>query len=45
MVARTWVYPFLGNNREECYDAIQKVKDTLCIETTDENNNISGIMW
>ena len=36
---------FLGNNREECYDAIQKVKDTLCIETTDENNNISGIIW
>lgn len=36
---------FLGNNRQECYDAIQKVKDTLIIETIDENNVKSGIIW
>jgi len=36
---------FLGKNREECYAAIQKVKETLIIETVDENNVVSGIIW
>lgn len=35
----------LGNSREECYASIQKVKETLIIETTDESNKSSGIIW
>ena len=34
-----------GNNREECYNTIQKVKDTLVIETIDEVGITRGIIW
>lgn len=36
---------FYGSNRDECYAAIQKVKDTLVIETIDDSKQISGIIW
>ena len=35
----------LGNNREECYETLRKVEETLIIETVNESNEKSSIIW